>query len=76
MLYLFTKDSPRKAIEWHVGSCTLSDIIPGGATEVIEISADGDELRLINQTIDGIPKAMQRMVTWRGDWAVFIAENL
>ncbi len=44
---------------------------------VLEIQADGHELAVILQQIEGIPNApQQRVVRWFGDHAQFIYANL
>lgn len=62
-------------ITWHVGEGKLSDKIP--ASEHAVVQADGDELRYINQWIDGIRFDRKAQVNiWTGDDAKFIINNL
>lgn len=64
-----------KITAWHVGGEKLGDIVRGQF--VVSVQADGDELDLINDTIEGIPKnRKQRCVRWSGENACFIVENL
>ena len=63
-------------IEWHVGGEKLGDIV-GEPEFVVSVQADGDELAVINDEIQGVRKAYKkRVVRWSGEDARFIAENL
>jgi hypothetical protein len=58
---------------WHVGSPT-----PWTVTKTTDcwVQADGDELVAIVRQFGNIPMHSGRVVTWRGETARFILENL
>ena len=63
-------------IEWHVGEGALRGKVPINC-EILAVAADGDELDKVQIEIDGIRKAMKkRVVTWLGEDARFIVNNL
>jgi hypothetical protein len=62
--------------EYHVGESIQED-----PRYVTAVQADGDELWLIMDTLDGLPsinknKGRTRVVSWHGDFAKFIVANL
>lgn len=74
-LFVETTESER-LIEWHVGDNKLGDIV-GDSAFTVMVQADGDELAVINDEIQGVRKAYKkRVVRWFGEDARFIVENL
>ncbi len=74
-LFVETTESP-KGIEWHLGGKDLVNTV-GDSAFVVSVQADGDELYLISDRIDGIRfNRKKRSNKWFGDDARFIVENL
>ena len=74
-LFVETTESTRP-IGWHVGGSKLKDVV-GDPAFTVSVQADGDELVLIMATIIGIRLApTARVMTWHGEDARFIVENL
>jgi len=71
MMYIVYEDG--KQITWRVGHehFHVRDI-----SKVSFIQVDGDELHEVLDQISGIPGCGQNVVTWFGDHAKFIVENL
>lgn len=73
MLCIYTSEDEH-GFNWHSGiDGMLKNISP---QSIVEISADGDELRGILCNIDGIPKTTAKYQRWFGDDAKFIAVAL
>jgi hypothetical protein len=86
MLYCTIRD-PNFAItagvtefQWHVGEpppWLKEDWFWRLRTHVVDIQADGDELQAVYRQFRNLPEApYNRVVTWTGDFARFIALNL
>ena len=75
MLYIVVSAKPgdksNPEYQWHVG-----DEKPKVYDTVIEVQADSDELDFIAVKFQNIPMAKQAVVTWKGDMAQFIYDNL
>ena len=69
-LYINSTISPGRGREYHIGH-KLPQFL-----EVYSIQADGDELEAIRGQFSNIPMCSGRVVTWRGEMARFIADNL
>lgn len=62
---------------WYVDAPWPRHNAGGNPADVIEIQADGEELKLILDNVTGIPKCEgRRTVNWYGDDAKFIASYL
>lgn len=61
--------------EWHVGE--LFPVVPIGIDQ-LTVRADGHELEHITSNFAGLPVAppKQRVVTYTGDFAWFIVNNI
>lgn len=70
---LIVQSSSGWSSQYHIGSNAKLGCDPKTVTLV---QADCDELDHIFKEIKGIPKSSKRVQVWRGDFAVFIAENL
>lgn len=60
--------------DWHIGE--KNPIPYNGVNSVIDIQADGDELRHIQSSFTNIPIANVRVMRWFGDIARTIIANL
>jgi len=62
--------------QFYVGEpSALRNFLNQRRFQVTKIYADGDELQLILSSLNNIPCG-HSSTTWRGEWALFIAENL
>lgn len=76
-LFVTITESKQPITQWNIGvAARLRDVV-GDSGFTVSVQADGDELAMIQCNLDGIRKApKQRVVTWHGDDARFIVENL
>lgn len=75
-LYITFKNhyGPREVI-WHVGG--VKPFKQDGLETIATIQADGDELEFLETNFYGIPFVSKKnIVTWRGEMAEFIFDNL
>lgn len=60
------------------GKPSLRGFLPvfGKGTYAVSVKASGPELAFIADNFSGIPMPRASVATWRGEFALFIAENL
>lgn len=71
--YLVANHSKPVMVAWYVGTAVPQFLADH---TVVFVQADGDELEHIRKRFANIPLSMNRVQIWRGDFAMFIAENL
>ena len=72
MLYFISKAGTER--EWHVGQK-----IPAIVSDVVEVQADGDELKFILDNFYNIPALRPEAAPvqlWKGEFARFIYDNM
>lgn len=62
--------------DWHVGETAPRDLIDDDSVQILDIYADGHELQYVKDMFHNIPYTNKRGVTWRGDFARFIFDNM
>lgn len=62
--------------KWRIGEVKGLDAISKALYKHMYITADGDELKLILESVEGIPKTKSNSQTWFGDDARFIMSNV
>lgn len=71
----YNSGSNKKSVDWHVGDFAGS--LNAIATHVTRLDATDRELEHLQRHFTGIPMVHnQKIVTWRGEIAQFIAANL
>jgi hypothetical protein len=73
-----SKRDEHPGLEWHVGKPIPVPQTRYGMTTppIIEVQADGDELKLIRELFVNLPDVRATVVRWFGDTAKFIYHNL
>ena len=64
----------REVAQWQIGEPFPVPSYPG--SRLLSVEADGKELLCIARNFTGIPMWAGGSVTWRGEWAEFIATHL